>query len=158
MITLLLAHPTITKAAVSLIACRKVASKAFLHADMNIECYTSEYNAWLALALPMLVMYSVGIPLTYFLILRRHVSKDTLEANRDIYGYLTSGYNDDRYWFELWNTVEEGHVYNVFPYLRTARSPHADVDCVVASTAVPLFFMYTSPYTVDYLNEFHLQT
>ena len=153
MITLLLAHPTITKAAISLIACRKVASKAYLHADMNIECYTSEYNAWLGLALPMLIVYSVGIPLTYFLILRRHVSKDTLETKRDIYGYLTSGYNDETYWFELWNTVRKA-MFSAFSLIFAPLGiPMQTWIAVMLLLLYISVFIYASPYTVEYLND-----
>ena len=97
MITLLLAHPTLRKAAIGLIACRRVAGIPYLNGDLELRCDSEEYRAWLALAFPMLLVFAVGIPLVYLLILRRHVMKGTLREHRDVYGYLTSGYTDENY-------------------------------------------------------------
>eukprot|EP00949_MAST-11_sp_MAST-11-sp1_P000984 g984.t1 len=108
MITLLLAHPTLTKAAIGLVACRRVAGIPYLNRDLKLRCDSEEYIAWLALAFPMLLVFALGIPLVYFVILRRHVSRGTLKEHRDVYGYLTSGYTDENYWFELWNTARKG--------------------------------------------------
>eukprot|EP00949_MAST-11_sp_MAST-11-sp1_P002551 g2551.t1 len=157
MISLLLAHPTLTKAAISLIACRTVVQESFLFADMNISCSSPEYISWLGLALPMLLVFSIGIPLYYFLILRRHVEKGTLDAHRAIYGYLTSGYNDDTYWFELWNTVRKA----LFTALSLLFAPlGVSMQTWVALLLLLVFYVffnYTMPYGNAILNSLERQ-
>merc|ERR1719265_473333 len=96
-----------TKAAIALVACRRIGDTSFLFADMNIQCYTPEYTVWLGLAVPMIFVFSLGVPVSYFFVLRRHYKRGRLEHHRNIYGYLTSGYNDAHYWFELWNTLRK---------------------------------------------------
>ena len=91
-VTLLFAHPVVTKSAVKLVACRTVAGKRYLDADFNVSCDSEEYLLWVsAVAVPLFVLYTFGIPLTYALAMYRHVRKGTLHARRDIYGFFFSG-------------------------------------------------------------------
>ena len=91
-VTLLFAHPVVTKSAVKLVACRTVAGKNYLDADFNVSCDSEEYLLWVsAVAVPLFVLYTFGIPLTYALAMYRHVRKGTLQTRRDIYGFFFSG-------------------------------------------------------------------
>ena len=51
------------------------------------------------MALPMLLVYTVGIPAALTLAMHRR-GGGTLQDHRAIYGYLFSGYTDQRWWFE----------------------------------------------------------
>ena len=91
-VTLLFAHPVVTKSAVKLVACRTVAGKNYLDADFNVSCDSEEYVLWVTVvAVPLFVLYTFGIPLTYALAMYRHVRKGTLHTRRDIYGFFFSG-------------------------------------------------------------------
>jgi hypothetical protein len=104
-VTLTFAHPVVTKSAVKLLACRTVAGKRYLDADFNISCDSKEYMVWMSnVALPLLVLFTFGVPLMYYLAMYRHVRTGTLEKHRNIYGFFFSGFRRDIWWFELWNT------------------------------------------------------
>ena len=91
-VTLLFAHPVVTKSAVKLVACRTVAGKNYLDADFNVSCDSNEYVLWVsAVAVPMFVLYTVGIPLVYAIAMYRHVRQGTLQERRAIYGFFFSG-------------------------------------------------------------------
>ena len=108
LVTLLMAHPVITKAALKLLACRPVAGRSFLEADMNVDCASDEYRQWSqSLGLPMLFAFTLGIPGCYALAMWRHVRRGRLAERRAVYGFLFSGFREDRWWFELWNTLRK---------------------------------------------------
>ena len=155
LVTLLLAHPMLTRAGVALIACRRVDGVAYLAADVSVACSGGEYLAWFGLAFPMILLFSIGIPTAYFIILRRHVLNKTLEAHRPIYGYLTSGYRSNVYWFELWNTVRKG-LFTAFAVVFEPLGVHMQT-WVHFTTSFFAVFSYTHPYDIIFVNRLELQ-
>jgi len=102
-ITFTFAHPVVTKSAVKLLACRNVAGRPFLDADFNISCESEEYLMWMGnVAVPLLVLFTFGVPLMYALAMYRHVRKGDLDQHRNIYGFFFSGFRSEIWWFELW--------------------------------------------------------
>ena len=76
--------------------------KAFLDADMSIECYTSEehqnmvYAAW-----GCLIVYVVGIPLYQGWTLYKHRHTLTHSTTKTSLGFFYRDYKDEYYWFEI---------------------------------------------------------
>ena len=90
-VTLTLAHPVVTKSAVKLMACRTIAGRRFLDADFNISCDGPMYVVWVkAVAIPMIILFTFGVPFAYALAMYRHVLHKTLHDHRDIYGFFLS--------------------------------------------------------------------
>ena len=82
-VTLLFAHPVVTKSAVKLVACRTVAGRTYLDADFGIDCASDEYTVWaINVALPMFIVFTFGIPLWYLLAMYRHARKGRLHEHR----------------------------------------------------------------------------
>ena len=157
MITLLLAHPMLTKAAIALVACRKVAGVAYLAADVNTNCGGSEYLSWLGLAVPCFYSSPLAFPPCISTFFAGMWPKETLDANREVYGYLTSGYQEGAYWFELWNTVRKG-LFTVFALvfapLGALMQTWAALLLLLLYLAV---FLMAQPYEVQYLNSLETQ-
>ena len=108
LIILILGHPTICKGAFRLMACRNIGGRPFLEIDMDVSCWSFEYRAWCyGLALPSLLVFGLGIPTFYLWRMYHFVSAGKLQQERPVYGFLFSGYIDDRWWYELWNTVRK---------------------------------------------------
>ena len=104
--TLLMGHPVITKAALKLM-CRPVADRT-LESDFNVSCDSEEYYHWgFILALPMVLVFTFGVPTAYALAMYWHVRKGRLAEKRAVYGFLFSGFVKNRWWFELWNTLRK---------------------------------------------------
>merc|ERR1711871_295329 len=75
---------------------------------MDVHCSSAEYWTWaLGLAIPSLLIYGVGIPLFYFAKMLRLHRSGKLESERPVYGFLFSGYEKERWWFELWNSIRK---------------------------------------------------
>ena len=104
MIGLLLAHPTVTKVTLHLFACRNINNRKYLEVDFSIDCEDSELLTTLKLALgvPMILLYCIGIPAWYMFRLWRH--RLNLDVVKHKYGFLLSGFKPERYYWELYNT------------------------------------------------------
>merc|ERR1711871_193651 len=75
LLMLFLAHPVITQTCFKMFTCRKLSpldTNEFLDSDATLPCYTQSYFAWIiGLGIPVLLLFSIGIPLLAFFILWR---------------------------------------------------------------------------------------
>ena len=101
-------HIVLTKSAMSLFSCSQQfegvngRQHRFLLADARIDCYDSLHTSWtLGLALPMIIIYSLGIPLAAFVILRPIQRRGKLKQFRPVYGFLYSAYKDSSWYWEI---------------------------------------------------------
>jgi hypothetical protein len=152
-VTLLFVHPVITKSAVKLVACRTVSGRDFLDADFNISCDSDEYVTWMsAIAIPMFVLFTFGVPMAYALAMYRHVRKGTLAARRDVYGFFFSGFRKGAWWFELWNTLRK----SLFTISAVIFAPAGVMMQTWAALVLLLLFVVvfslSQPYEEAYLN------
>jgi hypothetical protein len=155
-VTLLFAHPVVTKAAVKLVACRTVAGRGFLDAEFNISCTSEQYIFWVTtVAIPMFICFTFGVPLVYALAMYRHVRKGTLSTRRDIFGFLFSGFRKEIWWFELWNTLRK----SLFTISAVIFAPAGVMMQTWAALVLLLLFVVVfslaQPYEETYLN--HLE-
>ena len=152
-VTLLFAHPVVTKAAVKLVACRSVAGRLFMDADFNMSCSSAEYNVWaFYVALPLFLGFTIGVPLLYFLILYRYVRKGQLKKQRPVYGFLFSGFHKKAWWFELWNTMRKSLFTVVAILFRPAGPMLQTWAALVLLLLFIVVFSLASPYEHAYLN------
>ena len=107
MVPLLLVHPTVTTTALAPFTCREIGDHSYLEAAFAWRCdATAVVVARWLLGLPMLLAYTVGIPLTYYMLLRRQ--QEHLHTRlRATYGFLIAGFRRDRWFWELWNTLRK---------------------------------------------------
>ena len=152
-ITLLFAHPVVTKAAVKLVACRNVAGKKYMDADFNISCDSIEYKTWaLTVAVPLFIGFTFGVPIFYGLILFRHVKNGNLEKHRSVYGFLFSGFRLKAWWFELWNTIRKA-LFTIVAVLFRPSGPMLQTwAALVLLLVFIVVFSLASPYEHAYLN------
>lgn len=105
-------HPTLTKNTMSLFTCRQLGTASFLVSDLDIPCFSSQHSSWvLALALPALLLYVIGIPCAAFLLLyrqREHLRGERAEAGGDVplpvrkkLGFLFNGFKPAFYYWEV---------------------------------------------------------
>ena len=152
-VTLTFAHPVITKAAVKLLACRTVAGRDFLDADFNIECDSEKYRTWaFTVAVPLLVLFTFGMPLGYALAMYRHVRDKNLQEQKAVYGFFFSGFRKEIWWFELWNTLRK----SLFT-ISTILSAPAGVMMQTWFALILLLcflavFLVSKPYEQEFLN------
>merc|ERR1711871_1767791 len=140
LIILILGHPTICKGAFALLSCRYVGERPFLEADPDISCSSPEYFAWgFGLGLPSLLLYGAGIPVYYFIKMRTFHRAGTLEAQRAVYGFLFSGYDAQRWWYELWNSVRKAVFTGLTILLTPLERDALSVDALTLFLGLALF-------------------
>ena len=85
--------------------CKEVAPEGgrFLLVDLSIRCGTSEYTKWVGFATISMFVYTVGIPLLFFIILYSNQRKLLLQTPgcQKKYGFLYSKYTDRSWYWEL---------------------------------------------------------
>ena len=99
---LFLLYPTMVKQSLAALACEKVGQFYYLAVDLQEVCYETRHLFFtLAVSLPQIFLYTIGLPMTATLILMRHRK---MLGNRQIqfrYGILFNGYRPRLYWWEL---------------------------------------------------------
>ncbi len=107
--------------------CKEVAPEGgrFLLVDLSIRCGTSEYTKWVGFATISMFVYTVGIPLLFFIILYSNQRKLLLQTPgcQKKYGFLYSKYTD-RSWYWYASTSHS-----------TPPAPHAPTSCPSSSTS-----------------------
>merc|ERR1712166_1409904 len=152
-VTLTFAHPVVTKAAVKLLACRTVAGKRFLDADFAVGCDSEEYKFWATtIAVPLLVLFTFGMPLFYALAMYRHVRNKNLQEQRAVYGFFFSGFRKEIWWFELWNTLRK----SLFTISAVLAAPAGVMMqtwfALILLLSFLAVFLVSKPYEQEFLN------
>jgi hypothetical protein len=97
-------YPTLVRFPFELLQCRQIGGKLYLERDLQEECFAAGqrhiFMVWV-LAVPSLIIYAVGMPLSAFIILWAHRIKLNTNKYRFRLGLLYSGYRQDRWWWEL---------------------------------------------------------
>ena len=73
-------YPSVTRTIFQIFRCRELgASGWWLEADYNNHCFDEQWSGYLVLAIPAMVIYAIGIPLGFFLVVRRYKKKGMLD-------------------------------------------------------------------------------
>ena len=134
---------------------RNVAGRSFLDADFSLSCDSYEYIVWKnAVAIPLFICCTFGVPFVYACAMYRHVRVGALEDTRHIYGFLFSGFREERWWFELWNTLRK----SLFTISAIVFAPAGTMMQTWAALVLLLLFLaiflLSQPYEEGYLNNF----
>jgi hypothetical protein len=98
LVAMVILHPTLTRQSLFLFMCVKVEDGTYLRKDVQLECYTNEHISYLmAVGIPGVIGYVIGIPAVTFWVLFRRRFKLNLEgpagaATRKTYGFIYQGY------------------------------------------------------------------
>ena len=156
LVTLILGHPTICKGAFQLLSCRTIGGRSFLEADLDVSCRSSEYAAWaLGVAMPSILLAGCGIPGYYFVRMWR--LQPSLAEHRAVYGFLFSGYREECWWYELWNTVRKALFTGMTITLISAGPAMQAWGALLLLTLYVAVFLRSKPYEKSWLNELELQ-
>jgi hypothetical protein len=77
-------HAPISRTAFQYLDCRQIGDQYFIKSDFSTQCYTSEYNRALAMAIFILVIFSFGLPFTlivYLFVNRKILHTPRITAN-----------------------------------------------------------------------------
>ena len=100
------AFPVCSRTVLQIFRCRELGNAGFfLEADYSLRCYDSRWNAWMVLAAPAVLLYAVGIPLGFWLLVRRFKRLGKLD-DPDVKRMIGWMYRPFREGKEYWLAVE----------------------------------------------------
>ena len=85
---LLLCYAPISVRLLRTFRCVDIDGTPYLLADVRVECYTRTWLMFAGWSGALLVLYTVGLPLTILLVLRRHRHQLRERATRARFGFL----------------------------------------------------------------------
>jgi len=118
-VILFLLHPNLTRTFFMIFQWVDISDdEARVKADLQMQWYSSEHLLWLgAFGVPMILIWSLGIPLSAFIILYR--SRHNLESPevKRYYLVIYQGLKNDRFYWEFVNTARKVSILWVSVFL-----------------------------------------
>ena len=102
-----LLYPGVGQRVFQVFDCQNISGRFFLRADYSVECFQGEHFYALIVAFICLGVYVIGIPLGFFLYLRKnrkHLAKPTFAEK---FGGLYIAYTASAYWFETFEMIKK---------------------------------------------------
>jgi hypothetical protein len=99
--TLFLLYPGMSSKVMSIFVCEDVNGVSYLTADFTLICGDATYNRFMGFAIPMVLIYPIGVPVFFFALLwtNRRIL-DTPDVMERL-GFLYKAYDKTVWWFEL---------------------------------------------------------
>jgi hypothetical protein len=170
MVVCFLLHATVTTAALRLLTCRSVgpepdiarpdrSSEAQLRMAVNLafRCDDSpERRQALAMALPVIAVFSLGVPVAFgvFLYLHRAQAADDAFRLRWAFGY--NGFREETIWWEPWVMVRKLALITVTVLLGTAPPTVQLTSALLVTTVALTMHSWLKPYRDDLFNQIEL--
>lgn len=104
--TVFLLYPFVSRMVLAVYNCETIEGESFLLADFSLRCWDEAHMVYVGGMSAFILLYPIGIPLVYYVVLRKHRRLFRDPAVVLQFGFLFEAYSDDR-WF--WELVDMGH-------------------------------------------------
>jgi len=134
--------------------CDNVDGTSFLAQDYRVKCFTSLWNIISYLSASFILIYPVGIPVFFFIMLRNNRHRLNDVRTRAKLGFLYGGYKEDRWWWEIADSIHKLFLVAIiafFPY--TVQLAIGLVVSTLYLMAMLLFNPYADP-SDDLMHQF----
>jgi hypothetical protein len=104
LVAFFLIHPNLIKMIFISLSCEIVDDDMYLEIDMSEQCWVDDHLIFvLAVSLPSLIVWGIGMPTLAIFLLRRHYITNTLLEvdSLSIFGFLYNGYRISCYYWEI---------------------------------------------------------
>jgi len=98
---LFLIYPTCSSAVLRTFVCKEITGTNYLLADFTVHCYDARWNSYAVFAAAMILVYPIGIPAFFFIMVFRYRKRLREPGTRGQLGFLYDAYHHKTYWFEL---------------------------------------------------------
>ena len=135
---LFLLYPTMVKQSLAALACEPVGTIYYLAVDLQEVCYeTRHFWFVLAVSVPQIALYTVGLPMAATLILMKNRANLGNRRVQFRYGILFNGYRPRLYWWELTIAIRKVALVLIAGIYGTRLGP--DFQVTVALLLIMLF-------------------
>ncbi|TNV88133.1 hypothetical protein FGO68_gene10720 [Halteria grandinella] len=154
-VILFLIHPTLTREMLNLFNCKNIEGTERLFKDLQVVCYEGKHSlVAFGVALPCIIIYSIGIPLMGFWVIYKNRTKLDQAQIKQRYGFLYNGYKMGIpcYW-EIFIIYRKVIIIFISVFLvQNGKIVQALVTLMFLLLMLSLI-MFLSPYNRPYLNK-----
>ena len=101
-ILLFLTHPSVTQIMIDAFNCQDYDGDVRMKKDLMIICNKGmHYKISMFLALPLIILWGLGIPASAYVLLRREKDRLDTIAAKEKFGFLFNGYKKNSYFWEI---------------------------------------------------------
>jgi hypothetical protein len=92
-------YPGVSSTMLRHFVCKQIDSEYYLLADLRVQCYTPLWYSYAYLSIPFILLYPIGIPLFFFLMMYMHREHLLEPLYKVQLGFLYAGYRDGYWWY-----------------------------------------------------------
>uniref|UniRef100_A0A0G4HBE6 Receptor ligand binding region domain-containing protein n=1 Tax=Chromera velia CCMP2878 TaxID=1169474 RepID=A0A0G4HBE6_9ALVE len=157
-------HPKISRIFLSNVHCKTLWVEGVeynvLASNPQVDCYGPQHRPWLLVAAAGVVVWTVGIPVLFGILLFRNRKNLTKQSVILRYGFLFKHFKPSTYWWEIW--VMARRILVRLPLALPAAIPDSPVQVIVLVNIAVVFlwvhawFKPYAPTSYDHCNELEL--
>eukprot|EP00949_MAST-11_sp_MAST-11-sp1_P001990 g1990.t1 len=163
MVIMFMVLPTLNQTAFQLLTCRRVGHGFRAAGDYDVNCYESAHLTFImGIAVPGLLLYSVGVPIMAISLLLRLHRRGKLFQPREssysssVYAFLYGGYKPDRYFWEVVIMVRKVLLNLILVVLASASASSQGLVVLIVLQACIALHIHYQPYAEEILNRIEL--
>lgn len=145
---ILLIYPAVSRVALEAVNCRALDSgHSYLVSDFRILCSSPEYRRYLPLVAPALLLYPVGIPVMFLLLLKFKRNVHPWDENLS---FLYKAYKPSYWWFEVYELIRKLFLTGLIIFVSAGTATQIAIAGVVCAVSMCVH-MRLQPYvdTID---------
>ena len=143
----LLVYPSVCSIMLSVFNCRDFGnSGTFLRIDNSVSCENAEYDAYLSLAVFGILVYVVGIPCLFFMVIRRHLHRQQENGWEGSARFLHHGFVAEWKYYELFDLVRKLLLTSVSQFVASPSSSSQVLYLLLVNSAALFFITNAKPY------------
>ncbi|CAG9330649.1 unnamed protein product [Blepharisma stoltei] len=153
-----LIHPSLTNYMFSAFSCMDIYEEKYLMKNLDIKCWDGTHTVYaFCIALPSIIIWSIGVPLFVFQHLTRNKRKLYQIEYKIKYGFLYDGYQESRFYWEF--VVMMRKMWIIFlSAIFNAISPNIQALTCLSILLVFIYFQHIKrPFELADLNEMELR-
>jgi hypothetical protein len=131
---ILLIYPAVSRVVLEAVNCRTLdRGQRFLVADYSINCNSSYYTSFLPLIGPALVLYPIGIPLLFFLMLKFKRNVHPWDENLS---FLYKTYRPEFWWFEVYELLRKLVLTGLIIFVMSGTATQIAIACIICACSI----------------------
>jgi len=143
----------ISSLVLSFFHCYNVQNVSYLVYDFSLLCYDHLWFRYLPLALIMLIIYPIGVPLAFFVLLFRSRNQLKLRETKNWLGFLYEAYYFDQWWFELVDMLHKLFLTSILRFFSVAFQLPTAMSIVILYLII---LLVSRPYLRFWNDIFHI--
>lgn len=140
---ILLIYPAVSRVVLEGVNCRTLDNgRRYLVSDFTIDCQSKYYLSHLPLVAPAVLIYPVGIPLMFFVLLK--FKRDVHPWDENL-SFLYKAYRREYWWFEVYELLRKLFLTGLIIFIAAGTATQIAIACVVCAVTLCLH-MRLRPY------------